>query len=87
MTNKSERAAVRVTPAVRKQLDVLMVDYGSLTAVFTAGAERLYRDKQRETIKLTIEWLDNLEDDIGLKRLLDNMPNNFGGRIELKELV
>ena len=36
------------------------------------------------TLTLTLEWLDNLEQAIGLEALLDAMPNNWSGRVELR---
>lgn len=41
----------------------------------------------RETIELTIQWLDNLERFVGTMRFLDTMPNNFGGRTDLRKLL
>ena len=37
------------------------------------------------TLTLTLEWLGNLEQAIGLDALLDAMPNNWRGRLELCE--
>jgi hypothetical protein len=34
-------------------------------------------------LRTTVDWLDNLEADIGLERLLDSSPNNWGGRVSL----
>ena len=36
-------------------------------------------------LELTLEWLANLEEVIGLERLLDCMPNNWRGRETLRE--
>jgi len=39
------------------------------------------------TLELTLQWLDNLERAIGAEALLDAMPNDFGGRLAIKDLL
>ena len=43
--------------------------------------------KTRWALYQTIAWLDDLEGEIGLNTLLNSLPNGFGGRTSLRELV
>jgi len=39
------------------------------------------------SLRLTVEWIDNLERAFGKDAVLGQMPNNFGGRAELEGLI
>jgi hypothetical protein len=43
--------------------------------------------KMRWALYQTIAWLDDLEGEIGLNTFLNSLPNGFGGRTTLRELV
>ena len=43
--------------------------------------------KMRWALYQTLDWLDNLEDRGGLNTLLESLPNGFGGRASLRELL
>ena len=43
--------------------------------------------KVRMTLYQTLGWLSNIEDEMGLNTLLDCMPNGFGGRVALQEIL
>lgn len=41
----------------------------------------------KRDIELTLQWLENLEEAIGLDALLDAMPNDWAGRGALRSMV
>jgi hypothetical protein len=45
------------------------------------------KSKALETLRLTLQWLDNVEKQHGLELLLDAMPNNWNGRFAIRELI
>ena len=74
------------------QLDNLSRHYNTKSSAVAVAVDRLcqelqQQEKTQQVIRLTIEWLNNLEKAMGLEKLLDQMPNNFGGRAELQELI
>ena len=52
----------RHNEADRGKLDSLGAEYGSKSKAVAVALDRLYRDHQRETFRLAIQWLENLYD-------------------------
>ncbi len=50
-------------------------------------ASRIVRSAGDDTLTKTLEWIGNLEHAFGIEAVLDQMPNNFGGRTEIIQLI
>lgn len=68
-------------------LDLLEEQYQNLTGEELWAVIASDRINKGDIVSKTIEWLNALEQIVGQDSFLDTMPNNFGGRLALQELV
>lgn len=50
-------------------------------------AGRIIKDAADDTLAKTLEWIDNIARAFGEDAVLDQMPNNFGGRTAIQALI
>lgn len=67
-----------------------VIFHGTLSQVRSKLAEMIVEAKEhryKEACRMALEWLDNLVFKYGEAQVIDCLPNNFGGRVLLQEVI